>query len=86
MSEDLIEQVARAMAVALGRDPDEIHTIGMGDQERSVPYWKMQCEWAIRHIAAESVLRAPRPDTELSVSVSVDEGCKLHASVAEAEK
>jgi hypothetical protein len=58
MSEELIEKVARAMAVALGRDPDEVHTIGLGDARRSVPYWQMQREWAVRHIAARAVLDA----------------------------
>lgn len=60
MSEELIEKVARAMAVALGRDPDEIHTIGMDEARRSVPYWQMQREWAIRHIAACTLLDAER--------------------------
>lgn len=56
MTEELIEKVARAMAIAMGRDPDELHTIGMDEARRTVPYWVMQREWAIRHLAAQEVL------------------------------
>lgn len=57
MTKELVEKVARAMCVARGMDPDQLHKIGYGDTEQTLPYWKMQVEWAERHIAAVLVLK-----------------------------
>ncbi len=54
----LVEKMSRAMCAALGQNPDEIRTIGYGEHEQTIPYWKMQVEWALRIGVAIEVLRA----------------------------
>lgn len=54
----LVEKMAREMCSALGQDPDEIRTVGYGDSEQKLPYWKMQVEWALRIGVAVEVLKA----------------------------
>lgn len=55
--ERVVEKMARGMCSALGQDPDEIRTIGYGDNEQKLPYWKMQVEWALRVGVAIEVLK-----------------------------
>lgn len=56
-TDHLVEKMARGMCSALGQDPDEIRTIGYGDNEQKMPYWKMQVEWALRIGVAIEVLK-----------------------------
>lgn len=52
-----IECVARMMAHALGRDPDEIVPSTTYDDGRMVPYWHLQVEQARRFIAGYETMR-----------------------------
>lgn len=52
MTEELIEKVSRAMASALGVDPDELVPATGYANAPLIPFWQKQREWAIRHLAA----------------------------------
>lgn len=52
------ERVARAIAVALGENPDQIVSIPMrGDTTVSGPAWKRHARKAAIHIAADKALK-----------------------------
>lgn len=52
-----IEAVARMMAHALGRDPDEVVPSSGYSDANMIPYWRMQTEWALRFIAAYQTMQ-----------------------------
>ena len=61
MDQALVEKVARAMTVGVGRDPDEMvpRSGYAADKNNLIPRWYFNIEWAQRHIAATSALLPP---------------------------